>query len=615
MDNSITELFKKFEEVTRPTTAFITFNNDESAFAALQMNKQDKYHVPKMLMAQEMKFSAASEPTDIIWENRRFGPRQYLKRELIAYVILSIVLAGSIAVVYQISAISKGIADVYPTTDCDNLKESYGTDLQSFAVADFDYITANPGEQSSGCLQCFCTDQYADASADWQEDSYGQADGIPICKQLSADLISVLFWTNALSYILIGFNYVLTMVCIMAVDWIGYATETKRLTQSTTFTWLVSHFNTGWILLMVNANMTEQPLTFGLTGGQYSDFNSGWFRQVGNIIVGSMAFNVYYPIIEAVGYYLMRLGFRILDRKGFSCDDRKTKSSSVQSYMDVVDGPIYYIHYKYSSILNITFVTFMYGFGMPILFPIAAISLLVLYLVEKILLFYAYRLPPMYDEHLSQNVLNKLQFAPILFCLFGYWMVSNLQLMSNEHLNNKAQSSSSNITDHTMGTVFSGLGWEGLNWPFLALFVFLSLYWYVGDGVLFLLYKCFPWLEIGDVDLDEEIGEYWESLDAEDRQWSLKEEENNRDALNMKLLTDEQHLGLINSAMTKDGKTLMGTHSYDILANPLYLDDFQYVSAAQENRAECIIDDDDEEGNDAAQSDMVRVALNLAYYT
>mgnify|MGYP000365575231 CR=1 FL=1 len=63
------------------------------------------------------------------------------------------------------------------------------------------------------------------------------------------------------------------------------------------------------------------------------------------------------------------------------------------------------------------------------------------------------------------------------------------------------------------------------------------------------------------------------------------------------------------------GKTLQGVHSYDILANPLYLDDFQYVTAAEENPAEMIIDDDAEEGNDEAQSDLVRVALNLAFLT
>jgi hypothetical protein len=64
-------------------------------------------------------------------------------------------------------------------------------------------------------------------------------------------------WTSALSYILIGFNYMLTMACIAAVDWIAYPTESTRLSMSTTFTWLISFFNTAFILLMVNANMSE----------------------------------------------------------------------------------------------------------------------------------------------------------------------------------------------------------------------------------------------------------------------------------------------------------------------------------------------------------------------
>ena len=93
--------------------------------------------------------------------------------------------------------------------------------------------------------------------------------------------------------------------------------------------------------------------------------------------------------------------------------------------MDMYSGPIYYMHYKYSSIMTTCFITFIYGFGMPILFPIACASFIVLYLVEKLLLFYGYRLPPMYDERLSQDVLNKLQFAPLLYLAFGYWMASN----------------------------------------------------------------------------------------------------------------------------------------------------------------------------------------------
>ena len=79
-------------------------------------------------------------------------------------------------------------------------------------------------------------------------------------------------------------------------------------------------------------------------------------------------------------------------------------------------------------------------------------------------------------------------------------------------------------------------------------------------------------------------------------------------------MTDAQFDELTRAQKTK-GKTLQGVHSYDILANPLYLDDFQYVTAAEDDRNEMIIDDDVEEGNDAAQSDMVRICLNLAYLT
>jgi len=60
-------------------------------------------------------------------------------------------------------------------------------------------------------------------------------------------------------------------------------------------------------------------------------------------------------------------------------------------------------------------------------------------------------------------------------------------------------------------------------------------------------------------------------------------------------------------------RSIQGVHSYDILNNPLYFDDFQYISASTPNRDQYIIDDDSDEGNDCVQSDVVRVALNLAF--
>jgi len=91
---------------------------------------------------------------------------------------------------------------------------------------------------------------------------------------------------------------------------------------------------------------------------------------------------------------------------------------------------------------------------------------------------------------------------------------------------------------------------------------------------------CFPYFKIGDLILDEDIDNYWIALDEEDREWSIKEEENSRNNLGgIKIMLDSSFNKLKQSHSSKN-KTLQGVHSYDILANPLYLEAFQYVSAA-----------------------------------
>ena len=94
--------------------------------------------------------------------------------------------------------------------------------------------------------------------------------------------------------------------------------------------------------------------------------------------------------------------------------------------MDLYSGPDFIIHFKYSHILNVVFVTMFYGPGIPILFPIAALSLAVVYCCERYGLAYTYQMPPAMDDMLTKNALTLLQYSPLLFLLNGYWMFSNL---------------------------------------------------------------------------------------------------------------------------------------------------------------------------------------------
>ena len=84
-------------------------------------------------------------------------------------------------------------------------------------------------------------------------------------------------------------------------------------------------------------------------------------------------------------------------------------------------GPEFQIHFRYARVMNIIFVTMMYGVGLPILFPLACISFTIIYLTEIFMLFYVYRKPPAFEEGLHEDALLKLETAGPLFFGFGLW--------------------------------------------------------------------------------------------------------------------------------------------------------------------------------------------------
>ena len=63
----------------------------------------------------------------------------------------------------------------------------------------------------------------------------------------------------------------------------------------------------------------------------------------------------------------------------------------------------------------------MYGTAMPILFPIAMFSFVVLYIQEVYLLYYVSKAPPTYDEQLNFTVLKALKASPFFLFSFGFW--------------------------------------------------------------------------------------------------------------------------------------------------------------------------------------------------
>lgn len=199
-----------------------------------------------------------------------------------------------------------------------------------------------------------------------------------------------------------------------------------------------------------------------------------------------------------------------------------------------------------------------------------------------------------------------------MYIAFGYWMASSKQLNSNDYLNNYLMTTGSVFqSDHIMTDVLKPSGWSGLGFAMIFTFVAIIFLYFAGGLVMEKMSEKISWIKIGDIQLDEEIDNYWNCLDEEDRLWAIKEEEYAHEVLNMPIMLSESFQKL--KAAQQKKQSLEGCHTYDILANPLYIEQFQYVAAATEDRNNYIFDDDANEGNDAAQSDFVRVVLNLGY--
>ena len=81
------------------------------------------------------------------------------------------------------------------------------------------------------------------------------------------------------------------VLLIKVVGWIGFSTTTTEIKVITYAVFAVQVFASAFLVPLTSANW------FMFTGN-YSDFNSAWFKDVGGIITLSFSLNCLFPIIN-----------------------------------------------------------------------------------------------------------------------------------------------------------------------------------------------------------------------------------------------------------------------------------------------------------------------------
>ena len=117
---------EKLAIFVRPCSVFMTFESEEGYQRANKFDEitESEDATPEIkanriwLGDQEIDIQEASEPSDIIWENRHFTIEQRRKKAIITALTIGFALFCSFVVVFICRAYSAVVAAKYPLTDC-----------------------------------------------------------------------------------------------------------------------------------------------------------------------------------------------------------------------------------------------------------------------------------------------------------------------------------------------------------------------------------------------------------------------------------------------------------------------------------------------------------------
>ncbi|OQR90366.1 transmembrane protein [Thraustotheca clavata] len=225
-------------------------------------------------------------------------------------------------------------------------------------------------------------------------------------------------------------NLFLQTILRAFADFERHVSESERTSAMVIKLFFAQLLNTGIIVLLVNANLTNVPLPSqvrDILHGQYDDFVRQWYISVGVGISTTMIINAISP---QIGPFLKTYIIGPISRW------HAIRSAVTQKQMnELYAGPPFDISLRYPLVLNTVFVTMMYCGGIPILLPVASLACFVMFQLDKLTMMRLYSVRTAYDEALGELSLSMLPFALLIHLGFSTWMYGNGTFLQSNLLN------------------------------------------------------------------------------------------------------------------------------------------------------------------------------------
>lgn len=201
-----------------------------------------------------------------------------------------------------------------------------------------------------------------------------------------------------------------------------------------TKSYILQLFNTGIVIVLVNANVKSVQdwyPDFPFFTGKYTDFDPGWYSDVGSTIFFYMILNIITPHIAPIISYLLTSIKRCFDR---CCAANKISSKLTKNeFFALYVGPDFSMGSRYAQILSTIFVVIIFSSGIPFLYVCCFLFFVITYWVDKFMVLRFYRTPPHTDLFVSKLFNQIVLFGIIVHLCVGIWIYGNKEIFVNRN--------------------------------------------------------------------------------------------------------------------------------------------------------------------------------------
>jgi len=407
----------KTTKASRIVAAFVTFNSIPARNRILDLFSSSAnercarifcrccYDKDISFYGKILRAQSASDPGSILWENLgEPGSSVFARRAFSTFLtILLWIVSGSILVVstYQ----KNYFKQKYPTIDCSDK----GAVTQAAAATD--YLL---GDLQTGLLECYCKVDLVNRLTE----SFPTVNNKELCTTWFKAKVLQNSVNIGIAFLVLIINYIIQFIFQTLSKFEKHSTLNKQLAQRVLKTFVAQFLTTGVLILLVNAQIKSVKLW----QGKFVDLTPLWYENVGTTLLSTMIINVFtVPIIKVIFVLLQKLS-RCCDR-GCGCDEKYTSKKTQVAYENLYMGPEFIVDFRYSQILTLTFVCFLYSGTMPFLYLSTFVQLFITYFFDKFFLLRVSKLPKNYDENL-ENVVRTAMFPSIVihlaFTIFAF---------------------------------------------------------------------------------------------------------------------------------------------------------------------------------------------------